>query len=721
MSVSKYGSYLLITDARTLIKKSLLTITLFILSILFYLGYDLWSYQSERSAFVHTVGQNSINELKRDIQAVLLNVEKTANVLRSEIEGRSLSEEELSELISSTAVSVDDVLGITVAYEPYGWSPEKKLYSQYFDKNKEKFINIESVYDYTDISLPTSQWYVQVRDNGADWVEPYYAKAAEALVADYGIPFYYLDGEKKGKVHGTITMTLSLKGFSQSVQNLSLGKTGYGFVASQRNIILAHPVGEFVGVKSLDDLANGASNEKMRKAYQAMATQKQGYKTFYDSQRDQQVSVYFDEIKLSGWQVGVSFLRQDVLSAINVSIDSTKRKVINLALCLSILFVLIVTIIFNRDYLSTTEIWVLSLIASVMLVANTLLIGVLQHASNVDERKIHSPPLVNNVVLGAMIDDVSARGLKLNSERPMQVPFGMFLERIEFKDSYNVNLSGKAWVKLPKDEPVEDTPLFRFPQTAPFAEASLIEESYREAYPTFTLVGYTFRTTMRLNFNYSEYPFDKRHMAIEIRPDDINNNMLLVPDLDGYAFTNPSDKLGINKDVHLPGSRVLESYFSYESFGYDTRFGYSAEQYVEGIPSLLFNINVKRKLVTSFVTYLIPIFVSLIMIFIMLCSAERSKDLLLGGGIVQGLAAFFFVLIFSHIDLRKDILTGELVYLEYYYFAAYLMIIITAVNLIFYTRGRGPIVDYHDNIAIKAMYWPLFFSFTFCVTWLKFY
>ena len=44
-------------------------------------------------------------------------------------------------------------------------------------------------------------------------------------------------------------------------------------------------------------------------------------------------------------------------------------------------------------------------------------------------------------------------------------------------------------------------------------------------------------------------------------------------------------------------------------------------------------------------------------------------------GIIESMAAFFFVLIFSHIDLRKEIVTGELLYVEYFYFVTYLMLI----------------------------------------------
>ena len=61
------------------------------------------------------------------------------------------------------------------------------------------------------------------------------------------------------------------------------------------------------------------------------------------------------------------------------------------------------------------------------------------------------------------------------------------------------------------------------------------------------------------------------------------------------------------------------------------------------------------------------------------------------------MAAFFFVLIFSHIDLRKDIVTADLIFIEYFYFITYLMIVLSTLNLVVYTKNKAKIFDYNEN------------------------
>ena len=80
--------------------------------------------------------------------------------------------------------------------------------------------------------------------------------------------------------------------------------------------------------------------------------------------------------------------------------------------------------------------------------------------------------------------------------------------------------------------------------------------------------------------------------------------------------------------------------------------------------------------------------------------------------IIQAAGGFFFVLLLSHIQLRNNIETPGLIYLETFYFVMYFMLAImsTAVMLFLKTNDH-PILEYKHNLIFKISYWPLFIIF----------
>ena len=165
----------------------------------------------------------------------------------------------------------------------------------------------------------------------------------------------------------------------------------------------------------------------------------------------------------------------------------------------------------------------------------------------------------------------------------------------------------------------------------------------------------------------------------------------------------------------------MRSYFSFVEYD---RFNVPSQtQLLETkSPQLQFNIDVKRILINAFVSYLIPIIVSLMMMFILLYATRKPlQSEGYSGGIVESMAAFFFVLVFSHIDMRKSIETPELMYMEYFYFIAYIMVAMTTMNLILFTRSNIKIFDFNGNLIMKLAFWPLFLFLSFTVTLIKFY
>lgn len=704
-----------------LLKKFLYLIGVALLILLAWAVYEFSVFSAERTEQIHLQATATTHQLRDEIGSLLERVTDEGQRLANLFGENDYTADEVRKLLKKSSLGIAEIQGVTAAFEPFAFNKETKLYAPYYDKGAQSFLQIEESYDYTDESSSKTAWYTGVRDNGTHWVEPYYGAAGGNWFVDLGVPFTYADGPKAGQVRGTITVSFLCKDFGKLIHEISLGRTGYGIITSPKGIFLAHPDPELVGKTSLTEwVASSKQHPDFTRACEALLAGKSGLAD-YQNQDDLKHSLFcYDQIPESGWGIGMSFLESDLLS----DSRSVNRRYIHISILGSLLLVCVLAIVYSFDDLDRTEIWRLSAISTVLLGANIVLIGRLEHQTERPKNNDVSYPITDYSSLQSFVQKQHRRSEELKRFTATPIPTGIQIQRMDFQDSYNLNVGGTVWQKLPLDMDDETKLGITFPQTSPFAESSLIEEAYRREFDDkegeegYLLVGWNYRVTLQLNFEYSDYPFDKRQIDIEISPADTTGKVMLVPDLSSYRQTNPSALPGMTDSIVLPGNEVTESYFNFSTEQSSTDFGFGADLGRNQASVLHFNVHLRRNLLNVFVTYLIPIVVALTMIFILLIACRKTTE---RQGIIESMAAFIFVLIFSHIDLRKEVVTGELIYLEYFYFITYAMVLLTTFNLMAYTLNKTRVFDFNENQVFKAFYFPLFFFALLVVTLVKFY
>lgn len=703
-----------------MLKKSLYIFGFLVILLSCFLVYDYFSFSRNRNAYVVNKGLDTTDALKNQVDNILSKIAKEGERLAEDLGSNNYTDSEIEKLIKESALSIKEIQGVTACFEPYAYSDDQRLYCPYYDKGTSDYFYVGKSYDYSIKGNKGTAWYTGVRDEGAKWVEPYFGEGVKDWFVDFGTPFYYSDGPNKGKVRGTITMSFVCGGFKELVHSMSIGKTGYGVITSTKGKFLVHPINDFIGTTSLTDILEEEKNLVLSNAYKKLLAGEKGHIEYYDEDHKDETLFFYDKIPTSDWGIGLMFFKNDLLEGDK----KESRKFINILLSLSFLFIILLGFYFGRDYLDQKEIWQLSVLSTILLIANMCVVGFLQHSSTRDESSQKSPPIIDMASLNSFVNQQHVRSEKLKTKKLTSVPTGIYIQRIQFEDSYNLSVGGTVWQKYPLA--IADTVEigFTLPQLSPFAEASYIEESYRkkiaakEGEPGYLLVGWDIRVTLRLNLKYSDYPFDKRHINIEFQPINQNDHLIFTPDLSSYNYTNPSKKSGLNPKIEISGSEVLESYFNYSTETYDTDFGYGQKLLFEEVPVLHYNIHIRRLLLNAFITYLIPIFVTLTVLFLLLLSCTKTAE---RQGVIETIAAFFFVLIFSHIDLRKEIVTADLIFMEYFYFVSYFILVATTFNLITYTKNKSAVFDFNDNQIFKAIYFPLFFFAILIITLVKFY
>jgi len=680
---------------------------------------EYFHYKSDQDRSAVQQGEETAAALKAEIEGLLTKVEAEGTKLGELFGSRDLSVEEVKDLIRETSLEFPEIRGVTACYEPDAFSSERRLFCPYYNKGSASYVFVGQSYDYS-VKADNTEWYTSVIETGKTWIDPYYGTAAQEWYVDFGVPFYFSSGPRAGQVRGMIDFSLEVGDFKNLVHSISVGKTGYGFVTSGNGKFLTHPIADYVGTKGLDDLIAEEDQPALLKAYQGLKANETGHVQFFDEMNNEPSLFFYDQIETNGFGIGLSFFKGDLMG----KASAMNRRYITMALTASAILVLLIALYFGRDVLDRSEIELLSILGTLLLFANVLLIGFLTHTAADTAASNESPPITDVASLGNFVNQEHARSDRLKTPKARPVPTGIYIDRMEFEDSYNLNIGGTVWQKYPLDI-VEDVSVgFRFPQMSPFAEASYIEESSRERVEPkegeagYLHVSWDVRVTLRLNLKYGNFPFDKRHLDIEIVPLSQADHLIFVPDLSSYSYTNPSRLSGLSKNIDLPGNALTKSFYNFSSETVETDFGSGSKDLFQNMPVLHYNIYMKRKLLNAFVTYLIPIFVAMCLIYILILACEKTEA---RQGIIESMAAFFFVLIFSHIDLRKDIVTADLIFIEYFYFITYLMIVLSTANLIIYTKPRPSVFDFNDNQIFRAVYFPLFFALLLIVMLDRFY
>ena len=686
---------------------SLLTIGALALTV--YLITDYVSYKQERDQKSIELGKQAGNRVARALDAQLFTISEGADDYAREV-ARLEGEEQLLESIRNESLRIPLVLGVTVAYQP-GKFPGRERYAPFFNKSRNEFQFVEETYDYTSTELETARWYTTVIESGEPrWSDPYYAEAAEAMVVDYGVPLL----DAAGELIGMVDYTISLSDFTQIVDSLSVGESGYGFTYDQNGAILSHPDSVYLlqNVFQLRDGKNESILDRMRDDPEGVVE--------YNSTYTYKFSwFFFRALESTGWKSVLVFAEDDLLGASGQG----RRKLIHVSIGISVLLITVLAFTLRIDQHQPRKLWWMVAATSVVIVGNIVGIWYLNVTTDFSLLDSDQERIVNETILKKYVDDYDRRLYRLSQTHYTQVPTGIFIESYELS-SFEASLIGKLWMRYPKELYDVAPPAFYFPDVSAIEPRGLISEIISEVQrDDHVLVTWKFRVTLEQSFSYEQYPFEQNDIQVVVLYQDISKHILLVPDLASYDVLNPSARPGLNPAISVPSSETISSFFTFETIHYKTTFGNST--IVDSYPALAFNMVAKRIFMSPLIANLIPILIVALMMFIVVYISSRKEDVRSGlttMHVIQSSAGFLFILVLAHVNERNRIQTPEIAYIELFYFSMYVLITLEAIALAMLLRGsRWRIFDYEDNLALKLLFWPVLLSTWFGITLLRFY
>jgi len=661
--------------------------------------------QRYRKQLAYFSAQAKAKSAAESINNELNTLVEIADNLANDLTTKQLEHTLLTSRLREYLDETPNFYGIGVAYTP---DLPGQLYAPYYKRDEHggfRRLQVEDNYDYMDANNSAANWFFTgLQSESGEWTEIYYDETAQTWLIEYVVPFF-----QDNQPIGVVDIGHSLDTLAKLVSFLDFGQEGYAFILSRTGKVLVHPDEDFVG-KNIFEVAEELDNEDLE-TIGNRATQGQSFSATSISVVTKQDSwVFCEPISLASWSICIMFDQAVLISAPN----TTKQNFTHVMLATMAFLFFMSIIIFQAEQTTNFSLWAVSMITAFLFFAGIGFIWSLEIIY--PPRDSSQTILVNQTQLNEQIDKINQDFINDKLPKPVHIPTGIMLETIGFGGANENTVTGYIWQKYPLDlsEDIERAFIFT---DAVDEGGSTIEEMYRFVDGNVEVIAWAFRAVLRQEPSVGKYPLDQATVQVQLWPKSIDKNLLLVPDLEDYQLTIPTQHPGLVDVLVLEDWYIQESYFSYRFDRYNAHFGSSRFIKKGYIPDLYYNVIISRYILSPIIAHAITIFVVAALVFaVLVVYAETSFNVL------SYAAALFFVVAVSHVGLRSELQASGVVYLEYFYIVLYVVFLLASVNaIVFYSETNIEFIQYRNNLIPKLLYWPILLGMGLLITLVIFY
>jgi len=208
------------------------SVALFILALMSGINYILLKKELilDATQKAHLIEKNSGYQ----IEALLSKAQESSFGLKNILDESDLNTETIKNNLTKTLQTQNAFFGTTLAFNPKAM--KQKPFSPYYYKKGDKILYKDLAskeYNYL-----AKEWYTTpLKQEKALWSEPYFDEGGgNVLMATYSNPIIY-----KQKIAAILTIDLSLQKMQEMITSIKILESGYAFILSKENKILAHP------------------------------------------------------------------------------------------------------------------------------------------------------------------------------------------------------------------------------------------------------------------------------------------------------------------------------------------------------------------------------------------------------------------------------------------------------------------------------------------------
>lgn len=643
-----------------------------------------------------------------------------------------------------SSLYVTQIYGSAVAFDKGIVESEgSALWSTYFYRMGDGLVhkNLNDI-DYTNEKDSGTKWFHQIlKDQQNGWANPYNDEAGDTYMITYSS---IIKSGEDGKGIGVVTVDISINQLEIIIEKLIDGYDGFGALTFSNGLYLYHPERDYVkdGL-TLKDVGL-KKKDPNREIVAELAARGEGKTLSHVSTTTGEQSwLIVSPIKSSGWSLQNTFFKDSFYT--EKDYDVRRSSEILLFSAVVLLTCWLYAIVCNFIGWSTIKLWGLSLLLSVMLIVGIsnlwdLALNGTKPKNSTDE-SIRSMQTIENIKESYLS---KLNGSRAHDDLIITVPTGIYIETIDLKDANVANISGRVWqvfknvcndaCKINCDGRLIDTAdCLDCKKTCKaklnelenagilFGRAKSVKltELPRQINEEGSLVvSWVFQAEIASDFDHSRYPLEVEYLDVSIRSASSSNNVLLVPDVASYKFGS-NRKTGLSKQMLVPGWEVFRTYFSLKKVDEaKPTFGMKQDFDKEAFNELHVKVGLKRIFVDAFISNLTPLIVVAIILF-SVTLLPKNIDI---SRVLGVCVSVFFVIVFAHLAIRRNIATGEIFYLEYFFFTIYIALLLVPLDAFREALGvRNKILEFRNGLIYKVVYWPSVLCAFYVVTAFKFY
>ncbi len=694
--------------------KFLVLLTLTVLSFIASAGFIWHHIQFQRETFAKTKTelQNLTINATKDIESIFRQAMGKVDSIAHNLSSGNIDKSEILLQIKSLVAENPNYYGSSVSYRPYGYDDTRRLYAPYYhrvfgDMGRLELSQIEDSYDYTKQDY---DWFVRPMKQGSCWGEPYWDPAGKTYMITYSSVFYEKNPNPDiKKPLGVVTLDISMDYIKNIIENIDLGASGFGALVSSKGLYLYHPNTEYVVLqKTITEVAIEKNDRDRLVMAEKAAKGESGFIDHLSTTTHQEAWLVFEPVPLTGWSLQNTFLKNDI----PVDVDTFRHHLIWIAVSILSFLLFLLGCIYSVNSGNNSKRWILIFFGSLMILIGIGSIWGIALTYNPAD-KIKGIRISDKATLQNAVKEYKDRSDKFHFEAPMFVPTGIFIDAVKFAGPSDVFLSGYVWQKYGADFPKDLDKEFRISKATNLSIQKL-SSSIQNGVET---IQFHFEAEIRQKLTHKTYPLEEELIELQIIHKELDHNIVLTPDLDAYKVHSASQLPGLDKTAFISGWNMISSYFELRHADLNTNFGVNRTVGKDDFPVLFFDIAIQRNFIDAFISNLTPLIIVSVMLFFMLFLMDKIDT----AKVFNICIAMFFVIVFSHIDIRGKISAQEIFYLEYFFFITYGLILYVALNAIGWILQTDTwFYQYKSNIY-SLLYWPILLGLTFLVTIITFY
>lgn len=289
------------------VKLPFLIITLLVFSLV---SFTILSVSVSRNALTNTLRQSLATEASLQVEGIrsyLVWTRSMAIDISSVAEALDLDEEASKKAIKLMLADNEQVIGSTIAYEPYSFKPDMQFWAPYYNRTTDGNLVFTQL-GTSEYNYPAQDWYRLAKEADQTILSPVYfdAGGGNIWMVTWSVPFH----DASGKLKGVATADIAFSQTQDIVQKIAVGKQGYAFLVDPNGVVLG--IGSQGGQYStmedsifVSQTAQGA--EDWNKMVVDMTQGKSGFADLIDPQGTA-IFVAYEPVGMdTGWSLGLAY------------------------------------------------------------------------------------------------------------------------------------------------------------------------------------------------------------------------------------------------------------------------------------------------------------------------------------------------------------------------------------------------------------------------------